>query len=96
MMGGKKRRSAEFKAKVAIDALREQRTVAELASHYQVHPAQVSKWKGQLLQEAKELFAGRRSRAAAREEALQSSLYEEIGRLKMELEWLKKKVGPVR
>jgi len=88
----KKRRSfgASFKAKVALAAVRGDRTTAELASKFGVHANQVSSWKKRLLEGAGELFAdGRRGKeeGAANEE----ELYEQIGRLKMEVEWLKNK-----
>ncbi len=82
--------SAAFKAKVALAAARGDRTTAELASKFGVHASQVTAWKKQLLAGVPELFADGRSRqdeASANEEAL----YEQIGRLKMEVEWLKKK-----
>ena len=84
--------SATFKAKVALAATRGDRTTAELASKFGVHASQVTAWKKQLLAGVPELFADQRSRqdeASADEEAL----YEQIGRLKMEVEWLKKKSG---
>lgn len=87
----RRRFSAQFKAKVAVEAVREQKTIAQLASHYQVHPNQIGEWKKQLLQGAEELFAGRRDRAAQDHEALTAQLYEQIGKLKVELDWLKKK-----
>ena len=89
-MGGKRRRfSGAFKAKVALAAVRGDKTTAELAAKFGVHGNQVSAWKKQLLAGAAELFTdgrGRESNGAAEEE-----LYEQIGRLKMEIEWLKKK-----
>jgi len=88
----RKRRSfsAAFKAKVALAAARGDRTTAELASKFGVHCGQVTAWKKQLLTGAPELFADGRKR---REEssAAEEELYEQIGRLKMEVEWLKKK-----
>jgi putative transposase len=90
----RKARSAEFKAKVALAALQERKTVAELAKQYGVHPTQIHKWKKQLLAGASELFRdGRSTREAQDQAAEQAELYEQIGRLKMELEWLKKKAA---
>ena len=88
-----KRHGAEFKAKVALEALKGVKTVNELASLHGVHPTQISQWKRQLQQGSRELFAGARAKEAQAQEAHQAKLYEEIGRLKMELEWLKKTAG---
>jgi putative transposase len=82
-----------FKAQVALAALKEDRTVNELAGQYDVHPTLIHAWKKQLLQGAEGLF-GNGAKAAAVAEDHQAELYEQIGRLKMELEWLKKKVAP--
>lgn len=88
--------SAEFKAKVALAAVKELETVGQLASRYGVHPSQIHQWKRQLLAAAADLFGEvGRPRKAHDEAASQAELYEQIGRLKMELEWLKKKVGAV-
>ena len=79
-----------FKAKVALAAARGDKTTAQLASEFSVHTSQVTSWKKQLLGQAAELFEdgrGRRDESAADEQ----ELYEQIGRLKMEVEWLKKK-----
>jgi len=81
--------SGVFKAKVALAAIRGDKTTAELASEFGVHGNQVSAWKKQLLQGAPGLFADGRNREA--DGVAEEELYEQIGRLKMELEWLKKK-----
>jgi transposase-like protein len=84
--------AAAFKAKVALAAVREDRTSAQLASAFGVHAAQIAVWKRRLLDGAAGLFEdGRRSQPAGADE---QALYAEIGRLKMEVEWLKKNVGP--
>jgi transposase-like protein len=91
-MNRKRRRfSGAFKAKVALAAVRGDKTTAELAAKFGVHGNQVSEWKRQLLEGAPELFADRRSRDA--NGAAEEELYEQIGRLKMEVEWLKKKAA---
>jgi transposase-like protein len=92
-MNRKRRRfSGAFKAKVALAAVRGDKTTAELAAKFGVHGNQVTAWKKQLLEGAAELFAERRSRGK-NGEAGEEELYEQIGRLKMEVEWLKKKAG---
>jgi len=83
---------AKQKAKVALEAIREQSTVRELSTKYKIHTTQIHSWKKKLIDEAPELFE--RGYAGSREQEFQqreSELFEEIGRLKMELEWLKKK-----
>ena len=87
----RKRHSAEFKAKVALAALKGQQTLNELASLYGVHPVQVAQWKKQALAGLPELFASRRARVQEDADARQAQLYEEIGRLKVELDWLNRK-----
>jgi transposase-like protein len=69
------------------------RTVNELAGHYSVHPTLIHAWKKRLVQGAEEIFGGPAKPASADAEARQAELFEQIGRLKMELEWLKKKSG---
>jgi transposase-like protein len=88
-----KRHSAQFKFKVALEAAKGTKTLAELASQYGLHPSQISEWKQQLLQDGPDVFSTQTARQQREQEALQTELYEQIGRLKMELEWLKKKVG---
>lgn len=90
MPGHRKRYDAAFKAKVAIEAIKAQRTVNEIAAAYQIHPHQVTEWKKQALQQLSEVFSNGRVRAEMEDEELRNQLYQEIGRLKMELEWLKK------
>ena len=91
---GRKRRafSDAFKARVALDAVKGVKTLAELAAQYQVHPNQVSEWKRRLLENAPGLFSGGQGAAAKSEEELTAPLYEEIGRLKMDIKWLEKKL----
>jgi transposase-like protein len=90
----RKSHSVKFKAKVAISALREQETVAQLSSRYSIHSTQIHQWKRLLLDGAESLFCTvGRPRKGDSDEVSVEELYEQIGRLKMELEWLKKKVG---
>lgn len=94
MAGKRKSHSGVFKAKVAIAALREQETVAQLASRFGVHASQIQQWKRLILEGAEGLFGVvGRPRKGGSDEVSVDELYEQIGRLKMELEWLKKKVG---
>ena len=93
MAGTRKRYSAAFKARVALEAAKQTRTLAELSKAFQVHPVQISQWKKQLLDGAESLFRDGRRRDHDESQAVQAELYEQIGRLKMELEWLKKKVA---
>ena len=95
MAGKRKVHSAAFKAQVALAAHKGDRTANELAGHYGVHPTLIHAWKKQLVQGAEEVFGGPAKAAAVDAEAEKAELFEQIGRLKMELEWLKKKVGPI-
>ena len=88
-----KRHSAQFKFNLALEAATGTRTLSELASEYGVHPSQISTWKHQLLNEGSSVFGTNHVRQQREQEARQSELYEQIGRLQMELEWLKKKVA---
>ena len=90
MTGKRRRHSAAFKARVALEAAKQTRTIAELAKAYQVHPVQISQWKKQLLDGAESLFGDGRRRERDESQAIQAQLYEQIGRLNMEVEWLKK------
>jgi transposase-like protein len=88
-----KRHAAAFKAKVALEAVKQTRTLAELSRTFQVHPVQISQWKKQLLDGVESLFGDGRRRERDESLAVQAELYEQIGRLNMEVEWLKKKVA---
>ncbi len=92
---GKQRRqfNAGFKAKVALEAIKGQRTVQEIAATFSVHPNQVAQGKRQALENLAELFTDGRRRTDLSDEELKSELYRQIGRLQMEIEWLKKKSG---
>jgi putative transposase len=83
--------SAAFKAKVALEAVKGDRTLAELASRYEVHANQIGQWRKALLAGLPEVFSDRRRRQEQNDDVEKARLYEEIGRLKVELDWLKKK-----
>ena len=95
MAGKRKVHTAAFKAQVALAALKVDKTVNELAGHYGVHPTLIHGWKKHLVAGAEGLFAGPAvvQAASASAEARQAELFEQIGRLKMELEWIKKKAA---
>ena len=80
-----------FKAKVALEAVRGEKSLSEMASRYEVHPNQIRQWKKELLAGLPDLFSDKRRRSEQDGEAEKARLYEEIGRLKVELDWLKKK-----
>ena len=91
----RKRYDARFKAQVALEAIKGERTLAEIASAYEVHSSQITKWKKQALEEMPKVFSGARERSDRQHNELVAELYEQIGRLKVELDWLKKKAGHV-
>ena len=91
-MNKRKRYSSEFKAKVAVDALKEQKTLSELANQYQIHSVQISTWKKQLLDGSALIFKNSTNNNQKKQQNLEAHLYQEIGRLKIELDWLKKKL----
>jgi len=93
MTGKRRRHSAAFKARVALEAAKQTKTIAELAKAYQVHPVQISQWKKQLLDGVETIFRDGRQREREEGQALQAELSEKIGRLNMEIEWLKKSVA---
>ncbi len=82
-----------FKAKVALDAIRGLKTVSELAALHKVHPTQITLWKKQLLDGAATVFESGAAKKGATEGPSSAELYEQIGRLKIELDWVKKKVA---
>jgi transposase len=91
----RKKYSSEFKAKVAMSALLEQKTLAELASEYEVHPTQIVNWKKELHERAKEIFDKDASWNAKAAEIKEAELYRQIGQLKVEVDWLKKKSAEI-
>ena len=89
----RKRYSAEFKAKLALEVVKGDRTLAEIASEAQVHPNLLMQWKKQLLDSLPTVFADKRVKDDKAQEALTDQLYQQIGQLKVELDWIKKKAG---
>ena len=93
MAGKRKQHTATLKAQVALAAVRGQQTVNELASQHGVHPTLIHDWKKRLLAGAVTIFEGGGKPSTTDADARQAELYEQIGRLKMELEWVKKKAA---
>lgn len=89
----RKQYTPKFKARVALEALRGERTLNQLASQFHVHPVQIGHWRKTALEQLAELFVDGRKRKRSDVDVEKDALYEEIGRLKVELDWLKKKVG---
>jgi transposase-like protein len=87
----RKRYDASFKAKVALEAIKGERTIAEISSESGVHTNQIRKWRKQALEELPDIFSGGRKKRELSSEELESELYKQIGQLKVELDWLKKK-----
>src|SRR6266567_1721938 len=87
----RKQHSPAFKARVAIEAIRGEKTLSQLGSQFKVHPIQIAKWRKSAMEQLPELFVDGRRRKEQPSEAGNDVLYEEIGRLKGELDWLKKK-----
>lgn len=91
MRNMRRNHDAAFKAKVALEALKGVKTIAQLSSEYGVHPNQIRQWKKRLLKELPEIFSGRRKKAEQDRDELEAELYRQTGQLKVELDWLKKK-----
>ena len=87
----RKRYSSAFKAKVALEAIKKEKTIAQLSSEYGVHANQINQWRKRLLEELPEIFSKNRQKKEKDTEDLQDELYRQIGQLKVELDWLKKK-----
>jgi len=83
--------SAAFKAKVALEAIKKEKTMSQLSSEYGVHANQINQWRKRLLEELPEIFSKKRQKQEKDSEDLQDELYRQIGQLKVELDWLKKK-----
>jgi transposase-like protein len=91
----RRRHNPDFKAKVALEAAKGLKTASQIASEYQISAVQVSQWKQQMMRSLPDLFGTADSVEHANPEELTNPLYQEIGKLKMELDWLKKKLGPL-
>lgn len=85
--------SAKFKFEIGLEALKGLQTINEIASQHEVHPTQVKQWKKQLQDEGAEVFSEKVAKRQQAQTEVEANLYEQIGRLKVEVEWLKKKVG---
>ena len=83
--------SSAFKAKVALEAIKKEKTISQLSSEYSVHANQINQWRKRLLEELPEIFSKKRQKKEKDTEDLQAELYRQIGQLKVELDWLKKK-----
>jgi transposase len=92
----RKQYSADLKAKIAVEAVKGQRTIQEIASHYGIHPNQVTQWKRQLVDSASEVFSRGREHGGEADEQMKAELYQQVGKLQVELDWLKKKSGMSR
>ena len=92
-MKKRKRLSAAQKSKIALEAAKGAKTLSELSSEFEVHPTQISQWKRQLLDGVEDIFQSRRPKQQREHEQLQEQLYQTIGKLQFELEWLKKKAA---
>ena len=90
MVTQRKQYSAEFKARVALEALKGHKTMHELVGRDGVHPTHITKWKNHLQSELPQIFSNRREKRDQDQEALKAQLYQQIGQLKVELDWLKK------
>jgi transposase-like protein len=95
-MAQRRHHGGGFKARVAIEAIAGHKTVNEIASAYEIHPSQVAKWKAEALARLPEAFADGRPAKAPADSQTEARLYQEIGRLTMEVEYLKKKLGLCR
>jgi putative transposase len=89
-MTKRRRHNGKFKFKITLEAAKGTKTLSEMASEYQLHPSQISEWKRQLMESDPDVFSSRRARQEGEQAAREAELYEKIGRLKMELEWIKK------
>jgi transposase len=93
MTDHRKRYDGTFKAKAVLESLKNQKTIAELASEYGIHPNQITQWRKQALEELPGIFSSKQAKKDKAHEEEKQELFEQIGRLKVEMEWLKKKSG---
>jgi transposase-like protein len=87
------RRSKEFKFKVAIEAIKGESQIAEIAAKYTVHPNQITEWKRQLLEKGAEVFVSNGEKDEREQQAMSDRLYNTIGHQQIQIDWLKKKLG---
>ena len=94
-MGNIKKRNhpSSFKAKIAIELIKEEKTVSNICSQYSIHPTQANLWKNQALEGLQNIFSDKRKSPEKEKDNLIEELYKEIGRLKVELDWLGKKIS---
>ena len=93
MTKSRKRYNSQFKSKVALEAIKEQKTLSELSTEFQIHVNQISQWKKQLLTDAHNIFSKKSAHKQNKNDKLEAHLYQQIGQLKVELDWLKKKLS---
>ena len=89
----RKKHSKELKVRIALDAIKGQKTMSELASEYEVHANQISRWKKQLLDAAPDIFILGKDKETKKKEVERDRLYKKVGQLQIEVYWLKKKTG---
>jgi len=87
----RRKHDASFKARIALEAVKGEKTIGQLASEYAIHPNQIRQWRQQLLEMLPEIFSNRRPQQEKARDELEAELYRQIGQLKVELDWLKKK-----
>jgi len=93
MSGMRKSYSSALKAKIVLEAIKEEKTSEELGSQYKIHPSLIRRWKSQLKENLPNMFTSGKNREEREKEELVEMLYRELGKLKLEYEWLKKKLG---
>ena len=91
--GKKKQHDSKFKARVALEAIKGEKTISEISSMYGVHSTQITRWKKKALEGLADIFSNNHEKVAKETDKVQDELYKQIGQLKVELDWLKKKSG---